>query len=1075
MVMLLIVNGGFETTRAESKGAGSYGRDHPTLYRLDQKVHDINAVYLMVSNQGIIGNNSETGNHAGFFPSNTSNNYVFGTGLWFGARYDIDHDDETDKVFTVGYNLMAIDSEFREGTNDQEPDDPLTRIFDSTDPDDLKEWPDRFRKNGLSHEDPYIISDQDLVTTYTTKDRPPIFGEQMPIEVNQRSLVFQGGLAGQAVIFIFDIVNWGTDVMFDSWIGYISDMDIGVSFNDDLASFIKDRITLDGDSISVNMGFAWDSYFSESNFVGHPGFVGIAYLQSPGNPSDGIDNDGDGLIDESPFNELDDDGDGLVDEPDEVDELGLVNYSEVCRLNVPAEVVDPSTDEEGFDILSCISESNPDSTSSVVCLESTTPADIRFMISSGPFDWQPGQTQQIVMAMVFANAVGNPSRLDFVGDPPRPDPNDPALSELLAVKETVQRVFDLNFPESGPPPAPNLTLIPGDDLVTLLWDDLPLRTPDPYYDDFEDLDPEYREYDFQGFRVWRSRTGTFSRRGDVTDPDFPLTPEAIQQNEQASGYDLKLLAQYDLEDGITTNSHGITCSDSLILLDSTVVYTDCDTFNLGTDTGLSFSYLDRGDPGAPLINGFRYYYSVTAYDYNSDALSISRLSTDSGVSFPHGNSVIPRSNASSYRDAFAALKHISTDGEVIDDTSSIFVSPLTGELDAPEVVHASNALTDFSFNSGFPEKVSDDYYTLVLDHFEQVDDITNNISYHMEDPSGASMNTSAASSFNLVYDGTDQAADITVFAPDDSTRVLFVSDLVFKVDSESFIHPQPATHFLATNPSEGSILDSLGVIVFPSANASHSGFRASDLRMEWVEGEPLGSLTLEVIDLDNLVEVPFEDGIVDSAYQVMVDEEGSNWSFLPVGAGIVQPGGRYLDTFTTSMVVDLWICGIRMTVAGMRRMPLAGDIWTLRQLAYTMEIDTTVTPNDTIYYDSQRPPVPGTRYRIDTAAGGIDKGTVDLTQIRVVPNPYIATSAFEQSPLQRQLQFINLPPECTIRIYTISGNLVRALEHTPDEGGTENYDLMTSDIDYRLASGNYYYHVTTPDGKTHLGRFAVVQ
>jgi len=26
-----------------------------------------------------------------------------------------------------------------------------------------------------------------------------------------------------------------------------------------------------------------------------------------------------------------------------------------------------------------------------------------------------------------------------------------------------------------------------------------------------------------------------------------------------------------------------------------------------------------------------------------------------------------------------------------------------------------------------------------------------------------------------------------------------------------------------------------------------------------------------------------------------------------------------------------------------------------------------------------------------------------------------------------------------------------------------------------LASGNYYYHVTTPDGETHLGRFAVVQ
>ena len=29
-------------------------------------------------------------------------------------------------------------------------------------------------------------------------------------------------------------------------------------------------------------------------------------------------------------------------------------------------------------------------------------------------------------------------------------------------------------------------------------------------------------------------------------------------------------------------------------------------------------------------------------------------------------------------------------------------------------------------------------------------------------------------------------------------------------------------------------------------------------------------------------------------------------------------------------------------------------------------------------------------------------------------------------------------------------------------------------FDLLVASGNYYFHVTTPDGRTHLGRFAVV-
>ena len=66
----------------------------------------------------------------------------------------------------------------------------------------------------------------------------------------------------------------------------------------------------------------------------------------------------------------------------------------------------------------------------------------------------------------------------------------------------------------------------------------------------------------------------------------------------------------------------------------------------------------------------------------------------------------------------------------------------------------------------------------------------------------------------------------------------------------------------------------------------------------------------------------------------------------------------------------------------------------------------------------------------------------------------------------------HLPPQATIRIYTISGNLVRILEHA-DGSGTEEWDVRTR-FDLLVASGNYYYHVTTPDGRTHLGRFAVI-
>jgi hypothetical protein len=397
----------------------------------------------------------ETGHGAGFFPSNTANNYVFGTGLWFGANYDADGDGNPDKVFVQGYNPLAGDSEFREGRGDQDKDDPLTRIFDSTDPADLAEWPPQFSDPGSG--DPIVYSDQDLVTTYTTQGKAPIFGNfQLPLEADQRSMAFiSPDSMAQVIFLVFDVENTGNDVLTDAWIGYDSDMDIGVSFSDDLSSLVLDWIKPGGDTVTLDMGYAWDSDFHEINFTGDPGFIGISLVLGPGNPNDGMDNDGDGLIDESPDNGIDDDGDGYIDEWDEVDEIGLVNYSKHCNPSAPCEIIDPQTDEEGYDLISCNTPESP-----VTCLESTQPGDVRFMLSSGPFDWQPGQTQMIAIAMIFANSTGD-HVLPLVGDPPRPDPNDDDLAELMRVAELARDIFPTLFPPVGigdEPDGPNARL-----------------------------------------------------------------------------------------------------------------------------------------------------------------------------------------------------------------------------------------------------------------------------------------------------------------------------------------------------------------------------------------------------------------------------------------------------------------------------------------------------------------------------------------------------------------------------------------------------------------------------------------
>jgi len=117
---------------------------------------------------------------------------------------------------------------------------------------------------------------------------------------------------------------------------------------------------------------------------------------------------------------------------------------------------------------------------------------------------------------------------------------------------------------------------------------------------------------------------------------------------------------------------------------------------------------------------------------------------------------------------------------------------------------------------------------------------------------------------------------------------------------------------------------------------------------------------------------------------------------------------------------------------------------------------------------------PGSRWRVSFGSGDASNelADADLQAITVVPNPFIAANEITRGRGRQRILFTNLPPQATIRIYTISGNLVRILEHG-DGSGTTEWDVRTR-FDLLVASGNYYYHVTTPDGRTHLGRFAVI-
>ena len=122
-------------------------------------------------------------------------------------------------------------------------------------------------------------------------------------------------------------------------------------------------------------------------------------------------------------------------------------------------------------------------------------------------------------------------------------------------------------------------------------------------------------------------------------------------------------------------------------------------------------------------------------------------------------------------------------------------------------------------------------------------------------------------------------------------------------------------------------------------------------------------------------------------------------------------------------------------------------------------------------------------YQFTMKGPHVDKSQamIDMDKIKVVPNPYFAASAFEGQNTfasgrgPREIQFRYLPNECTIRIYSIAGELVKTIYHSsPLESGTGRWDLLTED-NLSAAYGMYVYHIDAPNIGQKIGKLAIVK
>ncbi len=99
----------------------------------------------------------------------------------------------------------------------------------------------------------------------------------------------------------------------------------------------------------------------------------------------------------------------------------------------------------------------------------------------------------------------------------------------------------------------------------------------------------------------------------------------------------------------------------------------------------------------------------------------------------------------------------------------------------------------------------------------------------------------------------------------------------------------------------------------------------------------------------------------------------------------------------------------------------------------------------------------------------LEHGAEVLNNVRVVPNPYYAQSDYENSQVDNYVKITNLPEECTIKIYTVNGQLVKTFKKSPS-GDYHNTELLwdlKNEARVPISSGVYVINIEAPNIGAH--------
>lgn len=954
-----------------------------------------NRIEMFVTNIGSFAFDLGAGNSGLEFPKGTGNTAIFAAGLWMGAKVG-----GQTRVTVAEYSQEFVPGPMAGGTF--LPDSPRYKVYRVTREDTTGwgDWVANAAPLGAPVVDvggnlqPGITGDETLWTVFNDAD-PGVHsndaGASLPLglEVQLTAFAFnRTGALGNTVFLKYVIINKGANTLDSTYASIWSDPDLGGA-GDDLV----------GVDVDKSLGYCYNATNNDNQYGSKPPAVGYDFFKGPvvGGNTLGL----------ASFNKY-------INGTDPNSRNQSYNYMKGLEANGDP-VIDPTTGQPTTFFHS------GDPVTRTGWLD-TNPADRRLMLSTGPFVMAPGDTQEIVAAIVMGDGRDR-------------------LSSVRAMRfydQFAQDAFDLDFNLPNPPATPVVTAEGLDGAVILTWGG------------GSQINPPGTDYLFQGYNIWQgeTRAGPWKRIKTVDIAD-------------GNGTIQDLVFDPDFGDVVTI------------------------PVQFGEDAGVTHSIELTEDEirGVPLRNGTEYYYSVTAYSYNETSVP-KTLENSQGTAGQNVNAVIvmPQkptagSDYSSVasgginQSRFDTMIPATTDVVTVDIVDPSRVKPCTYEVyytpfdppyptyegtevpvgwnlrricaGADTTVLLTNQVNksgnqDYLVADGMQVKVSGAYQPeLQSVIYNRLD--SGGRDFQSVDWGGNFLGGAADYGINFFDSSIDPVAN-----PEQFTTV--------EIRYDSTATQQNLYRYFRDE------VDGTGAAPPGGRGYTYQGFLPCNLQIwDTVNDRQVDGAFLErrVTDAGG-VPLPTQPASQDGLYYPTTDGAGEREYFFIFNStytGVANPAfnsAGYPVDGTSPVMYALWVHGRDDE----NPYPDNGE-----SITYTWA--NPGSANDLFTFSPTAPTLD------DLARAGRE-----LDRIRVVPNPYYGRSNYERNQFARQIRFMNLPAVCTIRIFNLSGDLVRTLNKSDAQTSALTWDALTEN-DLPVGSGVYIYQVEAPGAGRTVGRMVV--